>query len=59
MDYTIYEKDGVLCSIPNGEDISMNNILIAQGFRPFRSKITPCENEKELYEFLDEFHGDY
>ena len=53
----IYEKDGVICSIP--EDISLHNILISQGFRQFWGQVNVCENEKDLNEFLNEFHGDY
>lgn len=60
MNYTIYEKDGVFCSIPDSEDISLNNILISHGFVPTSDRqIIACENKEELNEFLAYFYGEY
>lgn len=60
----LYEKDRWVIAIPN-DDMNLRNILITRQFsfvteaHPNAIKSLICNNEKELYDVLSDFYGDY
>ena len=60
----LYEKDRWVIAIPN-DDMNLRNILITRQFsfvtetRLDAIKSLICNNEKELYDVLSDFYGDY